>query len=163
MEVLFMGGRNKEPIALVQAKGKKHLTKAEIEQRKSEELNVPKDAIEAPAYLSKKQIEEFDRIAKILIDLDIMTDLDCDALAGYIVARDGWVMAGKKLRSKDVRNDPFIFDKWTKIEDRYRKQMRSAASDLGLTITSRGKIVAPIKETPTPPENKFAVFAGGGS
>lgn len=155
-------GRNKEPIALVQAKGKKHLTKAEIEQRKSEELDVPTDAIEAPSYLSKAQREEFDKIAKILIDLKIMTNLDCDALAGYIVARDGWVIAGKKLRSKDVRNDPFIFDKWTKIEDRYRKQMRSAAHDLGLTITSRGKIVAPIKETPTPPENKFAVFAAGG-
>ena len=162
MEVLFVAGRNKEPIALVQAKGKKHLTKAEIEQRKSEELNVPNDSIEAPAYLIKSQKAEFDRIAKILIDLEIMTNLDCDALAGYIVARDGWVNAGKMLRSKDVKNDPFIFDKWTKIEDRYRKQMRSAAHDLGLTITSRGKIVAPIKETPAPPENKFAVFSGGG-
>ena len=155
-------GRNKEPIALVQAKGKKHLTKAEIEQRKSEELDVPTDAIEAPSYLTKAQREEFDKIAKILIDLEIMTNLDCDALAGYIVARDGWIMAGKKLRSKGVKDDPFVFDKWTKIEDRYRKQMRSAASDLGLTITSRGKIVAPTKERPTPPENKFAVFAGGG-
>ena len=163
MEVLFVAGRNKEPIALVQAKGKKHLTKAEIEQRKSEELNVPNDAIEAPSYLIKSQKAEFDRIAKILIDLEIMTNLDCDALAGYIVARDGWVKAGKMLRSKEVRDNPIIYDKWTKIEDRYRKQMRSAAHDLGLTITSRGKIVAPIKETPAPPENKFAVFASGES
>lgn len=158
-----MAGRNKEPIALVRAKGKKHLTKAEIKQREAEELDVPSDAIEAPSYLTKKQIEEFDRIAKILIDLKIMTDLDCDALAGYIVARDGWVMAGKKLRSKAVRDNPLTFDRWTKIEDRYRKQMRSAATDLGLTITSRGKIVAPTKETPPPPENKFAIFAGGES
>ena len=156
-------GRYKEPIALVQAKGKKHLTKAEIAQRKAEELDVPKDSIEAPLYLSKKQIEEFDRIAKILIDLDIMTDLDCDALAGYIVARDGWVNAGKMLRKKTVKDSPTAYSQWTVIEDRYRKQMRSAAHDLGLTITSRGKIVAPVKETPAPPENKFAVFAGGGS
>ena len=158
-----MAGRNKEPIALVQAKGKKHLTKAEIEQRKAEELDVPSDGIEAPSYLTKKQVEEFDRIAKILIDLKIMTDLDCDALAGYIVARDGWINSGKMLRKKDVKENPTAYDRWTKIEDRYRKQMRSAASDLGLTITSRGKIVAPIKETPTPPENKFAIFSGGGS
>lgn len=158
-----MAGRNKEPIDLIIAKGKKHLTKDEIEQRRKEELDVPTDMIEAPDYLTKKQRESFDEIARMLIDLNIMTNLDCDALAGYIVARDGWIMAGKKLRSKGVKDDPFIFDKWTKIEDRYRKQMRSAASDLGLTITSRGKIVAPIKETPTPPENKFAVFAGGGN
>lgn len=158
-----MAGRNKEPIALVQAKGKKHLTKAEIEQRKSEELDVPKDSIEAPSYLTKSQKAEFDRIAKILIDLEIMTDLDCDALAGYIVARDGWVNAGRQLRKREVKDNPTVYDKWTKIEDRYRKQMRSAASDLGLTITSRGKIVAPTKEVAAPPENKFAVFAGGGS
>lgn len=158
-----MAGRNKEPIALVQAKGKKHLTKAEIEQRKAEELDVPKDSIEAPSYLSKSQKAEFNRIAKILIDLEIMTDLDCDALAGYIVARDGWVNAGRQLRKRDVKDNPTVYDKWTKIEDRYRKQMRSAASDLGLTITSRGKIVAPTKETPAPPANKFAVFASGGS
>jgi P27 family predicted phage terminase small subunit len=163
MEVLPVAGRYKEPIALVQAKGKKHLTKAEIEQRKSEELNVPSDSIEAPSYLLKSQQAEFDRIAKILIDLEIMTNLDCDALAGYIVARDGWVRAGKMIRSKEVRDNPTALERWMKAEDRYRKQMRSAAHDLGLTITSRGKIVAPVKETPTPPENKFAVFVGGGS
>ena len=158
-----MAGRYKEPIALVQAKGKKHLTKAEIEQRQKEELNVPTDQIEPPEYLTKKQRESFDEIAQMLVDLDIMTNLDCDALAGYIVARDGWILAGKKLRTKAVKDDPNAFDKWTKIEDRYRKQMRSAATDLGLTITSRGKIVAPVKSEPPPPENKFAVFAGGGT
>jgi P27 family predicted phage terminase small subunit len=99
----------------------------------------------------------------MLIDLKIMTNLDCDALAGYIVARDGWISAGKKLRSKAVKDDPNNFDKWTKIEDRYRKQMRTAATDLGLTITSRGKIVAPKTNDTPPPENKFAVFAGGGA
>ncbi len=156
-------GRNKEPIDLVIAKGKKHLTKDEIEQRRKEELDVPTDMIEAPDYLTKKQRDSFDEIARMLIDLNIMTNLDCDALAGYIVARDGWVLAGKKLRTKAVKDDPNAFDKWTRIEDRYRKQMRSAATDLGLTITSRGKIVAPVKNEPPPPKNKFAVFAGGGT
>ena len=158
-----MAGRNKEPIDLIIAKGKKHLTKEEIEQRRKDELDVPTDMIEAPDYLTKKQRESFDEIARTLVDLGIMTNLDCDALAGYIVARDGWVLAGKKLRTKAVKDDPNAFDKWTKIEDRYRKQMRSAAGDLGLTITSRGKIVAPVKNEPPPPENKFAVFAGGGT
>ena len=158
-----MAGRNKEPIDLIIAKGKKHLTKDEIEQRRKEELDVPTDMIEAPDYLTKKQRDSFDEIARMLIDLNIMTNLDCDALAGYIVARDGWILAGKKLRTKAVKDDPNAFDKWTKIEDRYRKQMRSAATDLGLTITSRGKIVAPVKNEPPPPKNKFAIFAGGGS
>ena len=156
-----MAGRNKEPIALVQAKGKKHLTKAEIEQRKAEELDVPTDAIVAPSYLTKKQKKAFDEIAQMLIELEIMTNLDCDALAAYIIARDGWVNAGRQLRKAEVKASAELTNKWSLIETRYRKDMRQAAVDLGLTITSRGKIVAPIKETPTPPENKFAVFAGG--
>lgn len=157
-----MAGRNKEPVALVIAKGKKHLTKAEIEQRKSEELDVPSDAIAAPPYLTKAQKKAFDEIAQTLIELEIMTNLDCDALASYIVARDGWVNAGKQLRKKEVRENPKATNQWSLIESRYRKDMRQAAVDLGLTITSRGKIVAPTKETPTPPKNKFAMFAGGG-
>ena len=158
-----MAGRNKEPVNLILMKGKKHLTKDEIERRRKEELDVPSDAIEAPPYLTKAQRKTFDEIAKILKDLKIMTNLDCDALASYIVARDGWVNAGKQLRKKEVKANPKLMNQWSLIETRYRKDMRTAATDLGLTITSRGKIVAPITETPAPPENKFAKFAGGGS
>lgn len=156
-----MAGRNKEPIALVMAKGKKHLTKAEIEQRRGEELNVPRDEISPPSYLKKAQKETFNKIAAMLIDLEIMTNLDCDALAAYIIARDGWVNAGKQLRKTEVKANPQLTNQWSLIESRYRKDMRQAAVDLGLTITSRGKIVAPQKEQPAPPENKFAKFAGG--
>ena len=113
--------------------------------------------------MSAKQKKAFDEIAQTLIELEIMTNLDCDALASYIVARDGWVNAGKQLRKKEVRASTQATNQWSLIESRYRKDMRQAAVDLGMTITSRGKIVAPIKEKPTPPENKFAVFAGGGS
>lgn len=158
-----MAGRNKEPINLVLAKGKKHLTKAEIKQRLSEELDVPSDAIAAPSYLTKAQANDFNEIAQTLIELEIMTNLDCDALASYIVARDGWVNAGKQLRKKDVKASVELTSKWTLIESRYRKDMRTAAVDLGLTITSRGKIVAPVKEQSAPPTNKFAKFSGGGS
>ena len=148
-----MAGRNKEPINLVLAKGKKHLTKAEIKQRLSA----------APSYLLKAQAKDFDEIAQTLIELEIMTNLDCDALASYIVARDGWINAGKQLRKKEVKASVELTSKWTLIESRYRKDMRTAAADLGLTITSRGKIVAPVKEQSVPPMNKFAKFSGGGS
>ena len=156
-----MAGRNKEPVKLLVAKGKKHLTKEEIERRQSEELNVPSDAIIAPSYLTKAQKKAFDEIARTLIELEIMTNLDCDALASYIVARDGWVNAGKQLRKKEVKASTTLTNQWSLIETRYRKDMRQAAVDLGLTITSRGKIVAPVTEQVAPPENKFAKFAGG--
>lgn len=154
-------GRNKEPIDLIIAKGKKHLTKEEISKRRAEEIDVPSDAIEAPVYLTKKQRSEFDRIADQLIALGIMTNLDIDALAAYIVERDGWVNAIRKLRSSEVKNDPHSLKTWSIAESRFRNQMRVAASDLGLTITSRGKLVVPQVET-TPKENKFSIFAKAG-
>lgn len=49
-------GKQREPIELIIAKGKKHLTKEEIAKRKSTEVNTDdyKD-VKPPSYLSKKQ------------------------------------------------------------------------------------------------------------
>lgn len=153
-----MAGRNKQPIALVQAKGKKHLTKAEIEQRQAEELEVPSDNIRAPAILTKKQAEEFERIAVQLIDLKIMTNLDTDALARFIISKDMYERATRQMRRAGTWADPKVLASTSKVQDRYFKACRAAAGDLGLTITSRCKIVAPKKEDTGAKINKFKKF-----
>ena len=43
------------PIEVVQARGSKHLTKAEIQERKEREIKPVTDDIIAPDYLTKKQ------------------------------------------------------------------------------------------------------------
>ena len=58
-------GNQKQPIDLILAKGKKHLTKAEIEERKSTEIHTDHINVTAPEYLNEKQKEEFYRITKI--------------------------------------------------------------------------------------------------
>ena len=158
-----MAGRNKESVDLLLAKGKTHLTQSDIERRRAEEVHALDDNITAPSYLTKKQREEFDEIAAALVNLKIMKNLDCDALASYIVARDGWIGAGRKLRTKQCKAVIDLFDFWSKVEDRYRRQMRVAATDLGLTITSRGKLIMPKAPDSAPKQNKFTVFMGGGS
>ena len=40
----------RQPIALVQAKGKKHLTKAEIAERERTEVKAPSDRVTPPSY-----------------------------------------------------------------------------------------------------------------
>ena len=53
----------RQPIELVLAKGNKHLTQKEIEERKSSEVKPITDDISPPPYLStKKQKLEFDLI-----------------------------------------------------------------------------------------------------
>ena len=46
-----MAGRPKQPIELVQFKGKKNLTKAEIEERKITEVAAASDNVVPPDYL----------------------------------------------------------------------------------------------------------------
>ncbi len=43
--------RPRQPTDLLLVKGKKHLTKAEIEDRKSKEVKAPSDKVKAPSYL----------------------------------------------------------------------------------------------------------------
>ncbi len=44
----------RQPIEVLEATGRKHLTKAEIEERKKTELKVDLKNIEIPTYLTKK-------------------------------------------------------------------------------------------------------------
>jgi P27 family predicted phage terminase small subunit len=139
--------RPRQPINLLEAKGKKHLTKAEIEERRSTEVTASDDNIVAPEYLTAKQKREFDKIAKQLVDIKIMANLDCDALARFIIAKDQYVKFTKIVRK--IPDDWKLInslDKATLIQDRAFKQCRAAASDLGLTITSRCKLIIPKKE-----------------
>lgn len=154
-----MGSNRAEPIALVQAKGKKHLTKEEIETREAREIKAPSDAVNPPDILTKKQKEEFSEIAKQLIELKIMTNLDVDALARFIISRDMYEKVTRKLRGSGVMSDIDKLDKLSRVQDRYFKACRSSAGDLGLTISSRCKLVLPEpKPIVTPKVNKFEKF-----
>lgn len=153
-----MGGQ-RLPIEVVQARGSKHLTKAEILERQAREIKPITDNIIAPGYLTKKQKNEFYKIADQLEKLKILGETDVDALARYITANDFYINAVKQLRKPDVKNDPDAFEKWSKIQERYFKQCRSSANDLGLSISSRCKLVVPEASTDTKArENKFKKF-----
>lgn len=148
----------RQPVELVIANGKKNLTKAEIKARRESEIKPVTDNITAPAYLTKKQKEEFYRISEQLQKLKIMGETDVDALARYIVANDFYINAVKRMRSAEVRKDPVLFDLWSKNQERYFKQCRSSANDLGLSISSRCKLVVPEANKEVPKENKFSRF-----
>ena len=163
----------RQPIDLVIAKGKKHLTKSEIEERKSSELQPCTDGIAAPSFLTAKQKKEFNKIANQLKTLNVMGETDCDALARYNTAQDQYeqtikdIRAVQKDRPKGEAADVVTIAKWAAILerldmrlDRYFKQAQTAAGALGLTISSRCRLVAPVVEE-KPKENKFAKFSGG--
>ena len=146
------------PLEVVQARGSKHLTKAEIQERQEREIKPITDNIIAPAYLTKKQKNEFYKIADQLKKLKILGETDVDALSRYITARDMYENAVKQMRKSEVKNNPYIFEKWLKVQDKLFKQCRASANDLGLSISSRCKLVVPETKKETPKENKFKKF-----
>lgn len=148
----------RQPIELVVANGRKNLTKKEIEVRRDAEVKPITDDIIAPSYLTKKQKSEFDRLAGQLQKLKILGETDVDALARFIVANDFYINAVKQMRKTEVKNNPVVFEAWSKIQERYFKQCRSSANDLGLSISSRCKLVVPATKDPPKKENKFSKF-----
>lgn len=154
----------KKPINLIVAEGKSHYTKEEIERRQAEEAAIaPKsDNIRMPSWLvdpvAKK---EYKRIVKQLKDIDIMTNLDVDLLAMYCQA-----YAQYQKATEELRNQPLMITKYDKfdrpyqvenplikIQIKYSDEIKKIASQMGLSISSRIKMVPP--KTPEKPANKF--------
>ena len=114
----------RQPIQLIQAKGNKHLTKSEIEERTNSEI--------APIT-------------------------DGDALARYVVVEELFESASKTLQDPEVLADPEQVVSATLTLEKCFKMCRAAAGDLGLTITSRCKLVVP-KPPEEKKQNKFSRF-----
>lgn len=153
--------RPRQPVAVIEAKGKSHLGKDELKERKAKEIQPIADDIIAPDYLTKKQTEHFYKIAGQLQKLKIMGETDVETLGRYITANDLYINAVKQMRKSEVKKDPFLLEAWSKVQDKYFKQCRQCANDLGLTISSRCRLVVPVKTEETKKVNKFKKFEKG--
>lgn len=170
----------RQPIELLQAKGKKHLTKAEIEARQKTEIHAASDNIKPPKWLTAKQKTKFKSIVAELLAIDLVTNLDVDALARLIISQDQYIEITQEIKKMPVlvelqmptgKKDGCgneIFESRTVvnsererlmiIQDRCFKQCRQSAADFGLTVSSRCRLVVP-KPPEEKKENKFAKFA----
>ncbi|WP_428909478.1 phage terminase small subunit P27 family [Niallia sp. Krafla_26] len=170
-----MAGRNKQPLSVIQGKGRSnHLTKDEIKKRQNheEKMRGPTENIEPPKYLTVAQKREFNEIAEKLVALEIFSELDVDALARYLDSKYQYIQLVKEL--KKIKPTETIVQpdgkKITLANDDYPKlqrtkntlftECRSAASDLGLTITSRLKLVIPEPSEREPTSEAERRFSG---
>lgn len=136
--------RPREPVDLIKAKGKKHLTKSEYEERKEQELDVPFTDVEPPEYLSgEKQIEKFNKYAKMLLSIGIFTELDVDCLARYIMGEQLYLQYTRLLIRLVKSNNFEELSKIQGLQDKAFRQCQQCARDLGLTVSSRCKLVVP--------------------
>lgn len=176
----------RQPTDLVVMKGKKHLTKAEIEARKNAEVVAPNDKVKPPSYLTPKLKTKFKKLAKELLEIKLIANVDCDALARLMIAQEQYIEVTEQIRKTPLMANIPIYEireneetgekehvqigirevvngereRLMKIQDRCMKQCRQGASDFGMTVSSRCRLIVP-KEKPEKPENKFAKYAGG--
>ena len=144
-----MAGRNRKPIELHLANGNpSHLTKSEIADRQEREVNVPFTNVKAPAYLNTKQKRIFKGYAQKLVAIGIMTELDTDCLARYVMAHDLYITYTEELNKAIAEGELAATKEIQRLQDIAFKQAQASARDLGLTISSRCKI-----EVPQPPED----------
>ncbi len=161
-----MAGRNKQPLQVILGNGRsKHLTKDDIKKRQKQEekMRGPSENIEIPSYLTAAQKKEFAEIAEKLVGLEIFSELDVDSLARYLDSKHQYLQLVKDIRkvkpteTVEQENGKKItianedYPKLQRTKNTLFNECRSAATDLGLTITSRLKLVIP---SPTTVEGK---------
>ena len=151
--------------------GGKHWTKAEIERRQREELHLPKPkTLKAPKWLTPEARKLFATYAKQLLAFPegIVSELDtgtlaryCDCELSYAEAsrqKDFFLSECRQLRMQALDDSAGAYeltgceaytsaqkqvDYWSGQMARFEKICRGCASDMGLTVTSRCRLVVP--------------------
>ena len=138
-----MSGK-RQPTDILEANGRKHLTKAEADARRDKEVHVPPvDQVEPPRFLPKRLHPEFLEVGEILNAAGLYSRLDQDVLGQYFLCRDRWEKADKRTASAITKNDEKLAASWSSIQANYFRQARQCAESMGLSVTSRCRIVVP--------------------
>ena len=134
----------KLPQNVLDMRGRSHQPKAEKEARKASEPK-PEEIkrLRAPEYLPEHLRKEFNDLSQELIRADLLCKLDRDVLARYLMSRDAWAAAHMKARDALDTDDPADSAAWARIAKTYFDQCHACAGSMGLTISSRCKLVVP--------------------
>ena len=147
----------RQPTDVVKAKGRKHLSKAEEAQ-----VERPK-TVKVPKWIPEDLKKEFRTLGRKLLAAGLYTDLDADTLGRYLVAQHQYILAAQEAGQALSRRDQEGADDWGKIQERYFKQARNCANDMGLTVTSRCRLVVPDAPQKGEEDNPFLQLIQGGA
>ena len=154
----------RQPTDVVKAKGRKHLSKAEEAQRRAGEVQVERPkTVKVPKWIPEDLKKEFRTLGRKLLAAGLYTDLDADTLGRYLVAQHQYILAAQEAEQALSRRDQEGADDWGKIQERYFKQARNCANDMGLTVTSRCRLVVPDAPQKGEEDNPFLQLILGGA
>lgn len=163
-------------LSVVEGGKGKHWTKAEVEARKASEPKMPKPKVlKPPAWLSDPAKKLFKGYAKQLLEFPsgIISTLDVGTLARYCDCELSYAEASaqksfwmdisrchlEKIRCPDAQEDPEEdleeayakaekeVDFWAGQMVKFEKMARSNATEMGMTVSSRCRLVVPKSDT----------------
>ena len=146
---------------VILANGRKHLSRAEEAERRKHEVKAPPaQRAKPPKWLPEALKKEFRALGKKLIEAGLYSDLDADTLGRYLIAQHEYLIATDEVQKALTRvpgsgRDQEGAESWGRIQERYFKQARNCANDMGLTMTSRCRLVVPESSQKQEPENPF--------
>lgn len=135
----------RQRLSVLEGNGRKHLSKSEKAQRAAQEVDLPKPAkMRVPKWLPDHLKADFRALAKELLDTDMgAAQLDRDTLGRYVVAQHQFTAVCQLVQGALEQQNADQVNKWTKAQKSYFEQARACANDLGMTITSRCRLVLP--------------------
>ena len=134
----------KKPVAVLEAEGSRHYTKDELEERRAREVQAPEtETVKAPNYITGGLLKEFNKLAPVLVKMGVLSSVDGDVLGQYLIAKQQYVSATNQV-TMALRNGSIAsVEKWSAVQDRFFKQCRRCAQELGLTVSARANMLLP--------------------
>ena len=136
-----MAGRKPKPTALKELEGNPGKRKLNTKEPKPE-TGMP----DCPKWLLPEAKKEWQRLAKLMNQMGVLTEVDMAAFAAYCQSYARWKEAQEHI---DESGSTFETDKgyqqqtpWVGIANTNQKLMLQAAAEFGLTPSSRSRIVA---------------------
>ena len=146
----------RQKLSVLEGNGRKHLSNRVKAQRAAQEVTLPKPkTMRVPKWLPEDLRKEFRALAKEILAADMgAAQLDRDTLGRYVVAQAQFSKACGMVSDALSSGSCAVAQEWTKLQDTYFKQARACANDMGMTITSRCRLVLP-EGARRPEENAF--------
>lgn len=133
-----MAGRIRANYELAVA-NKKHYSKAELEQKKHEDVSPKSDDLKPSPHLPKRLHKKFNYIVEQFKEFNILSNVDSDALSRYLIANDNYWQINDQMEDMDYTDEDYA--KLQLIQKRYFDQALSLSKELGLTMVSRSRLV----------------------
>lgn len=156
-----MAGRKPKPIAVKKLEGNPGKRKLNTKEP------VPaKGMLDCPEWLLPEAKKEWERLADLMNQMGVLTEVDMVAFAAYCQSYARWKEAQEHI---DSEGSTFETDKgyqqqtpWVGIANTNQKLMLQAASEFGLTPSSRSRIVAGSAKGKELEDEMEALLGGGG-